>query len=165
MGIDRKRILAIDPGFERLGIAVLEIKNHNKNAPVLLFSECFTTDKKIAFSERLVLIGKKIRTLVKKFNIDTLAIETLFFNTNQKTVMRVAEARGVVVYEAQCSGLIISEFSPLEVKVAVCGYGRANKSQVENMVSRLVELPKRKILDDEFDAIAIGITCSVSIKR
>ena len=158
------RILAIDPGFERLGIAILEIKNQNKNTPILLYSECFQTEKNVPFPERLVLIGKKIKKIVKKFNIDTLAIETLFFNTNQKTAMQVSEARGVVIYEARASGLTVSEFSPLEIKVAVCGYGRASKLQLENMVSRLIMLPDRKILDDEIDAIAVGITCSVSRK-
>src|SRR3990167_3211738 len=93
------KILGIDPGYERVGGAVLE-KNKGDQKEKVLFSECFKTSAKLEFSERLNLIGEEVRTIIKKYKPEVLSIETLFLTTNQKTVMRVAEARGVVIYEA-----------------------------------------------------------------
>ena len=155
------RILGIDPGFERLGITVLE-KPHFAEAlrgkEQVVFSECFKTSAKLEFSERLRLIGQEVRQIIKKYKPEVLAIETLFLNTNQKTVMRVAEARGVVIYEAAQAGLKIFEASPLQIKTAITGYGRADKVQVMKMLKILVELDKNKTSDDELDAIAVALT-------
>ncbi len=151
------RILGIDPGFERLGIAILE-KSKNDKKERVVFSECFKTSSKLDFSERLRLIGEEIRKIIQEYKPEVLAIETLFLNTNQKTVMRVAEARGVVVYEASRTGLEIFEATPLQVKVATTGYGRASKEQIMKMVKILVEIDNIKKLDDELDAIAIALT-------
>lgn len=151
------RILGIDPGFERLGIAVLE-KSKGDNKEKVVFSECFKTSAKLEFSERLVLIGKEVRKIIKKYKPEVLAIETLFLNTNQKTVMHVAEARGVVVYEAALAKIKIFEASPPQIKIATTGYGRANKEQIMKMVKILVEIEKSKTSDDELDAIAIALT-------
>ncbi|MBP9715492.1 MAG: crossover junction endodeoxyribonuclease RuvC, partial [Candidatus Pacebacteria bacterium] len=115
-------ILGIDPGYERLGIAVLE-KNTGKEE--VLHSECFKTSAKLKFEERLFLIGQKIEEVIKKYRPDVLAIETLFSNTNQKTVMHVSEARGVVIYEAIKKDLKIFEASPPQIKMATTGYGKA----------------------------------------
>ena len=166
------RILGIDPGFERLGIAVLE-KDKNGKKPFdktqgkekVLFSECFKTSAKLEFSERLFLIGEEIKSVIKKWKPGVLAIETLFLNTNQKTVMRVAEARGVVIYEASLSGLRIFEASPPEVKTATTGYGKANKEQVMKMVKILTNIDSAKKSDDEMDAIAIALTASAQIRE
>ena len=98
------RILGIDPGFERLGIAILE-KNKNDKKERVLFSECFKTSAKLEFSERLHLIGMEVKRVIKKYKPEVLSVETLFLNTNHKTVMRVAEARGVAIYEATPAGL------------------------------------------------------------
>lgn len=110
------KILGIDPGFERLGIAVLErtasAKGYGASKEQVIFSECFKTSAKLEFSERLNLIGKEVGKIIKEYKPEILAIETLFLNTNQKTVMRVAEARGVVVYEASQAGLRVFEASP-----------------------------------------------------
>jgi len=157
------RILGIDPGYERLGIAVLEKAAHSKGYSVakkedVIFSECFKTSSKLDFGERLVLIGVEIRKIIKKYRPEVLAIETLFLNTNQKTVMRVAEARGVVIYEAVQAGLKIFEATPLQVKVATTGYGRASKEQMMKMVKILVNVEEKKTSDDELDAIAIALT-------
>src|SRR3989344_739413 len=97
------RVLGIDPGFERLGIAVLEKPHYaeaSRGKEQVVFSECFKTSSKLEFAERLSLIGEEIRKVIKKYKPEVLAIETLFLNTNQTTVMRVAEARGVVVDES-----------------------------------------------------------------
>ena len=148
-------ILGIDPGYERLGIAVLE---KNKGKEEVIHSECFKTSAKLKFEERLFLIGQKIEEIIKKYKPEVLAIETLFSNTNQKTVMHVAEARGVVIYEAIKAGLKIFEASPPQIKIATTGYGKADKEQVMRMVKMLVKIDNTKKSDDELDAIAIAIT-------
>ena len=158
------RILGIDPGYERLGIAILE-KNKNESKERVIFSECFKTSVKLDFSDRLNLIGQEAKKVIKKFKPEVLAIETLFLNTNQKTVMRVAEARGVTIYEATLAGLDIFDATPLQIKMATTGYGRASKEQVMKMVNILIETnknkiysPERRTSDDELDAIAIALT-------
>ena len=151
------RILGIDPGFERLGIAIIE-KNNGREKESVLFSECFKTSAKLEFSERLRLIGEEVRKIIKKYKPEMLAIETLFLNTNQKTVMRVAEARGVVIYEAVQAGLKIFEASPLQIKIAITGYGRADKKQLLKMIQMLVEIDRNKTSDDELDAVAVALT-------
>ena len=168
-------ILGIDPGFERLGIAILE-KDKTEKKERVMFSECFKTSAKLDFSERLRLIGEEVRKITKKYKPEVLAIETLFLNTNQKTVMRVAEARGVVVYEASQAGLKIFEASPPQIKIATTGYGRANKEQIKKMVRILVDVnPVRgregsqrpsasNGTDDAMDAIAVALTAFAHIR-
>ncbi len=158
------RILSIDPGYERVGIAVLE-KKSGRDKEKLLHSECFKTSSKLLHDRRLGLIGKKIRAEIKKWEPGALAIETLFFNKNQKTVMAVSEARGVIIYEASSAGLEIYEYSPLQIKIAVTGYGRGDKNQVISMVKALISIKKTSVQDDEFDAIATGLTCFASEKH
>ncbi len=157
------KILGIDPGFERLGIAVLEKSKGEKHEQVI-FSECFKTSVKLEFSERLKLIGEEVQRVIKKYKPEVLAIETLFLTTNHKTVMHVAEARGVVIYEASCAGLKVFEASPPQIKIATTGYGRADKAQIIKMVKILVDIDKSKASDDELDAIAIALTAFAHIK-
>lgn len=158
------RILGIDPGYERLGIAVLE-KNKGEKIEKVIFSECFKTSAKLDFSERLILIGEEVKKIIKKYQPEVLSIETLFLTTNQKTVMRVAEARGVVMYAAAQAGLKIFEATPLQIKVATTGYGRADKNQIIKMVQMLVDIEKGKTSDDELDAIAIALTAFAYMKN
>jgi len=150
------KILSIDPGFERVG-AVIESESNKKNT--LLYSDCFKTSAKIPFHERLTLIGDEIERLIKKYKPQALAIEKLYFTNNQKTVMGVSEARGVIIYSASRNGLNIFEYTPPQIKIAVTGYGRADKKMVINMVFRLIKIEKPTSSDDELDAIAIGLTC------
>lgn len=157
------KILGIDPGFERVGIAILE-KNKTDKKESVLFSECFKTSSKLDFSKRISLIGVKIKKVIKEYKPEILSIETLFLNTNQKTVMRVAEVRGVIIYEAAQKGLKIFEASPPQIKIAITGYGRANKKQVMKMVKILVKIDSLKKSDDELDAIAIALTAFACIK-
>jgi len=165
------KILGIDPGYERLGIAILEKPARNEfhsggnkgdKKETVLFSECFKTSSKLEFNERLSLVGIEIKNIIKKWKPEILAIETLFLNTNQKTVMQVAEVRGVIIYEASINGLKIFEASPPQIKLATTGYGRATKEQIIKMVKILVDKknPKNnaKESDDELDAIAIALT-------
>lgn len=150
-------ILAIDPGFDRIGLAVMKLE---RGKPKLLFSECFKTNAKKVRSERLLAIGKEIKSTVAKWKPEDLAIETLFFNTNITSAIGVAEARGIIIYEATRADMEVFEYSPQSIKIAVTGYGKADKMQMETMVKRLVNLPTKlsKRLDDEVDAIALGIT-------
>jgi crossover junction endodeoxyribonuclease RuvC len=157
------RVLGIDPGYERLGVAVLEKSKGDKKEKVI-FSECFKTSAKLDFNERLFLIGEEVKNVIKKYKPEVLSIETLFLTTNQKTVMHVAEARGVVIYEATCASLKIFEASPPQIKIATTGYGKANKEQVMKMVRILVDLDKKKESDDELDAIAIALTAFAHLK-
>ncbi|MEK7538727.1 MAG: crossover junction endodeoxyribonuclease RuvC [Patescibacteria group bacterium] len=148
------RIIAIDPGYERLGIAVLE--KYKKEE--LVFSTCFKTSKTLPFVERLELVGREVARVIAEYEPKELAIENLFMDNNQKTAMRVAEVRGAILYQARLSGLAIAEYTPLQIKVATTGYGKATKEQVMSMVRRLITGAEKKFQDDEMDAIAIGLT-------
>lgn len=157
------KLLAIDPGVERVGIAVLEKDTSGKE--ILLYSDCFKTSAKLPHPQRLALIGSELKKIITTYNPTALAIEKLFFETNVKTAMIVAEARGVMLYEAASIGMDIYEYTPLEIKVAVTGYGKSDKHAVMSMVPRLISLPEQKRLDDELDAIAIGLTCFAYSKK
>ncbi|MEI7777188.1 MAG: crossover junction endodeoxyribonuclease RuvC [bacterium] len=150
------KVLAIDPGYERLGVAIIEKLPRGKE--VLLFSECFKTSAKIPFNDRLLEIGQEVETVIKKYKPEALAMETLFFNSNQKTAMNVAETRGAITYEAMKNGLKFYQYTPLQIKVAVTGSGRADKKQVISMIDRLITINKEIPHDDEYDAIACGLT-------
>lgn len=154
------RIIAIDPGYERLGIAVLEKEENKKD--VLLHSECFRTSSKLSHAARLRDIGKRIEEVIESFSPQALAIETLFLTNNQKTVMRVGEARGVILFIAASHNLKIFEYSPPQIKAAVTSDGRSDKKQMVSMIPRLIAIGKEIEFDDEYDAIAVGITCMAS---
>ncbi|MEK7567668.1 MAG: crossover junction endodeoxyribonuclease RuvC [Patescibacteria group bacterium] len=156
------KVLGIDPGYERLGIAVIQGKRGEEK---LLHSECFKTSAKLPFAERLVLIGEKVEKIINKYKPDLLSIENLFLNKNQKTVMRVAEVRGAIIYIAKKNKARVVEYTPLQIKNAIIGYGRADKRQVEFMISKLIKIPARKMIDDEYDAIAVALTASASFRQ
>ena len=150
------RVLALDPGYERLGIAVLEKETGGKER--LIFSECFQTPKTSQFIDRLHAVGVELRKIIKEYSPQAVAIESLFFTNNQKTAMHVAEVRGVIMYEAMNHKLQFAEYTPGQIKNAVTGDGRADKKQIFSMVTKLVKIDKKVAFDDEYDAIAIGIT-------
>jgi len=147
------RIIAIDPGYERLGIAVLEKTKKEE----ILFSECFKTKATLPFVDRLELVGREVARIIEKFQPEALSIENLFISTNQKTAMRVAEVRGAIIYQARLSGLAIYEYTPLQIKTSITGYGKATKEQMIRMVKKLVSGADDIEQDDEMDAIAIGL--------
>lgn len=124
----------------------------------LVFSTCILTDKKASLPERIGELGAEFRSIVSEHRPDQVAIETLFFNKNQKTAVAVAEARGAIILMAQEHGAIVKEFGPAEIKVAVTGYGKSDKTAVMDMLRRLVPNIPPKALDDEYDAIAIAVT-------
>ncbi len=148
------KILAIDPGYDRMGIAVIE---GDPSRPTLVWSDCIQPQKG-AREERLARVSRAITGAIKKYSPDALAIETLFFNANIKTAIGVAEARGAILAAAGILHIPVIECSPQQVKVAVTGHGGASKAEVAKMIPRLLALSKKKRLDDELDAIGIGIT-------
>ena len=152
------RILAIDPGYDRLGIAVLE---GDVSRPSLVWSDCIITEKGKRES-RLAHVSLAITKAIREYKPDALAIETLFFNKNIKTAVGVAEARGAILSAAGIAALPVLEYSPQQVKSAVTGHGGADKGAVARMILKLLSLPEKKRLDDEMDAIAIGITALAS---
>ncbi len=143
------RVLAVDPGYDRIGCAVME-----KNK--LLFSECFIPAQG-EFGERLREAYRRVSWLIQEYAPGAIALETLYFGTNQKTAIRVAEARGVIVLAAAEAGVTLYEYSPQAVKIAVTGSGNAPKNGVVKMVSKLIPLPPGKRYDDEYDAIALAL--------
>lgn len=151
------RFLGIDPGYDRVGIAIVE-KNPAGNKEMVIFSECFETDKKLDARERTYLVGKRVKEILATHKPDALALETLFFNTNQKTAMVVAGVRGMILYLAKDVGCTVYEYHPQEIKVAVTGYGKSDKVAVTTMVKQLVSSCPEKAKDDEYDAIAIAVT-------
>jgi crossover junction endodeoxyribonuclease RuvC len=152
------RILAIDPGYDRLGIAVVE---GDASRPTLVWSDCIQPEKG-ARENRLSCVSKAVTSAIKKYSPDVLAIETLFFNKNIKTAVGVAEARGVILASAGTASIPVVEYSPQQIKNAVTGHGGADKNAVARMIPKLIVLPEKKRLDDELDAIAIGITALAS---
>jgi crossover junction endodeoxyribonuclease RuvC len=152
------RILAIDPGYERLGIAILE-RTPGSRKEVLVHSDCFKTPASLPFPERLWMIGQAVGKTIETYDPTALAIETLLWGANAKTAIKVAEARGVVLYEAASRGLAVYEYTPQAIKLAAGGYGGSRKKEVASLIHRLIDIQKPIKYDDELDAIAIGITC------
>ena len=146
------KIISIDPGYERLGIAVFEDGK-------LLFSECFKTSAALEFSKRILLIGIHLQEIIDQHKPTVFTIENLFLNTNHKTVMKVSEVRGVLIYVAEINKLKIHEFTPLQIKAAITGSGRSDKLAVEKMIKILLpDIAKmERRVDDEYDAIACGL--------
>jgi crossover junction endodeoxyribonuclease RuvC len=154
-------ILGIDPGYGRVGIAVIEKVSKGEK---LIHSECFETDGKLPHPKRLLLIGEKVREIIEKYGPRKIAIETLLWSKNKKTALQVAEARGVILLEAARWGVFVCEYNPNQIKLAVTGYGKSDKKQVIDMVEKLIKLNPpvggKKRHDDEYDAIATALTCA-----
>ncbi len=151
------KILAVDPGYERLGLAILE-KDSRGGQEILIASECFKTSSKLPHPERLGLIKKRLEEKITEHRPEALAIEKLFFAKNQKTALLVAEARGAIISTAQTAGLSVFEFTPSQIKSAVTGHGSSDKTAIIKMVEQLIRIEKTIKHDDEYDAIAVGLT-------
>ena len=156
------RILGIDPGFDRLGVCILDKKGDKEE---LIFSTCIITNRKETFEERLYAIGKELTIIIETHKPQELAIETIFFTTNQKTIITVAEVRGICIYLAFLNKLSIHEYSPPQIKLAVTGYGKATKEDLALMVPKILgKQGTSGLIDDEMDAIAIALTHSAHRK-
>ena len=153
------KILGIDPGMAIVGYGLIEIEKDNIK---LLASGSIQTDKKLPDSKRLLEIFNDLSTIVEKYQPDCASVENLFFFKNQKTVIPVAEARGVILTVLEKFEIPTYSYTPMEVKQILTGYGRADKKEVEQMVRLTLETEKLPKLDDTVDAIAIAICHSRS---
>lgn len=147
-------ILGIDPGTATTGFGII---NHTKNQPELVDFGIISTNKSLSDAERLAILAHDINQLIKKFKPEAVGVEKLFLTTNQKTVMTVSQARGVVLLVCQQNKLPIFEFTPLQVKSFICGNGKAVKQQVQFVVQKTFKLKSPPKPDDAADALAIAL--------
>lgn len=155
MTVKVQRILGLDPGYGRLGFGVIEV---NKGSVSCLGCGLITTPVGKRQAARLLELAEDIQALIKKFKPDVVAIEILFFSKNVTTGLKVAEVRGVILLLAEKAGLEIVEVRPNEVKLALTGYGKADKKQMQQMITKVLCLPKVPKPDDAADALAIAWT-------
>lgn len=152
-------IIGIDPGYEKMGCAIIDKNNGSEK---LIYSTCIITDRKDTHGERLLLIVKKLDEIISNFKPGAMAVEKLYFTANQKTAIKVAEARGLAIYLAAKNNISVYEFAPLEVKMAITGYGKADKNQVKEMVKAILKTDNLPKIDDEIDAIAVALALQPS---
>ncbi len=157
---NEQTILAIDPGFDRCGVAIITVGA----TTVVTHSQCIQTNKKETHAERLAQIYRTLEAVMTEWKPDAIALETLFFSVNKKTVIAVAEARGIIVLLAGLHGLPLIELSPQEVKQAMTGTGNADKVAVQKMVALTLKIDIAKKLDDEIDAIALGMAAAGTLR-
>ena len=148
------RILGIDPGYAIVGFGVLEAQRGQAR---LVRCGAINTPAGVPMPQRLVQIQADLETLIHQFAPDVMAIEELFFNTNVTTGIAVAHARGVLLYTAEKCGIPLHEYTPSQVKMAVVGYGKAEKRQVMDMTRRLLHLKAVPRPDDAADALALAL--------
>ena len=155
------RILGIDPGFAITGYSVID---YSGNKFKLITSGAILTEAHTSFPLRLEKIYNDLNRIIEEFKPECMAIEELFFNNNAKTAINVAQARGVILVTAKLNNLPIYEYTPLQVKQAVVGYGRADKMQVQRMVKMILNEEKLPKLDDTTDSMAMAICHAHSLK-
>jgi crossover junction endodeoxyribonuclease RuvC len=157
-------MLGIDPGYDRVGVSVINKINNKEN---LIFSTCVITNKKESHAKRIRFIADNLLEIINKYKPSHACIETLFLFKNQKTVMAVAEARGVINYICEINNIKVLELTPMQIKANIAGHGHADKEQVKYMVQNILNAKSweseklesfDKKIDDEIDAIAIGIS-------
>jgi crossover junction endodeoxyribonuclease RuvC len=148
-------ILGIDPGYATVGWGVIKSEKGRHSA---VGYGVITTPKTQPMPDRLVYIGNELSKLIETHKPDAVAVEELFFHTNQKTVITVAQARGVIIYVAQGLGARLYEYTPLQIKQALTGYGRAEKQQMQIMVKTILCLKEIPKPDDAADALAVALT-------
>lgn len=153
------RILGIDPGIAIVGYGIIDIKGSSIS---MVEYGCITTSSKSNLADRLFFIKNEMTDIIEEFQPEEMAIEELFFNKNVKTAITVAQARGVEILAAKMKGLEIYEYTPLQIKQALVGYGRAEKEQVQEMVKMVLSLSDRPKPDDAADALAVAICHSFS---
>lgn len=154
-------ILGIDPGTARTGWAVIEADRGSLGA---LAYGCITTKKSDELPVRLFLLHQKLTGFIREYKPNCLAVEELFWGTNAKTVIPVAQARGIALLTAAEQGVPVVSYSPLAIKRTITGSGTADKKQVQKMVTRLLHLSRIPTPDDAADALAIALTHAYSHK-
>ena len=155
------RILGIDPGFAITGFSVIDYEG---NKFKLITSGAILTEAHTSFPLRLEQIYNQLNQIITEYKQDAMAIEELFFNNNAKTAINVAQARGVILVTAKLNKVPIYEYTPLQVKQAVVGYGRADKMQVQRMVKMILNEENLPKLDDTTDSMAMAICHAHSSK-
>jgi crossover junction endodeoxyribonuclease RuvC len=148
------RVLGIDPGYAIVGFGVVD---YDKGKFATVQYGAIRTEAHTAFEDRLLEVFTDMETLLATVKPDAMAIETLFFTSNQKTVIAVAEARGALLLAAKRAGVPVFEYTPLQVKQSVAGYGKATKKQVQEMTRTLLKLDTVPKPDDTADALAMAI--------
>lgn len=157
-----KRILGIDPGTGILGFGVIEIDSKNKAH--LIDAGVIRTPVHEDTSVRLLTIYDELTSLIKELKPEVMSVEKLFFAQNVTTAMTVAQARGVVLLCGQQHGLELHEYTPLQIKQAITGYGRADKKQMQEMVRVILGLKETPKPDDCADALAAALCCAQSVR-
>lgn len=155
------KILGIDPGTGRVGWGIV---THEKGVDSFVACGCFETKANSELPERLLKIHAFLQELIETHQPDELAVESLFFEKNAKTAIDVAAARGVILLAGALAGLPISQYTPLQVKSALTGFGKAEKSQVEFMVGKVLHLKEKIKPDDAADAVAIALTHAFRVR-
>jgi len=154
-------ILGIDPGTARIGAGLIEYKD--KKASVVCY-DCLETSAKNSTAERLRDLHKQLTKFIKKHQPAVVAVEDLFFFKNVKTIIKVSQARGVILLAVAQAKLPVYEYTPLQIKQALTGYGRAEKKQIQQMVKVILNLKEIPKPDDAADALAIAICCAHSLR-
>lgn len=154
-------ILGIDPGTARVGWAIVNPKNIHKDAA---FYGCVTTEKEKAPEIRLKTIYDELLNIIDMYKPDCLSVENLFFSTNAKTAISVGEARGVILLAAGTRHIPVYSYTPNVVKQTICGFGGADKKQVQYMVKQILKLSEVPKPDDTADALALALTHAYSYK-
>jgi len=155
-----RRVLGIDPGYDRCGFAVLSCSGQGRSVE-LLASGTLRTSRADALPQRLHALGRALEQVIAQWRPDEMAVEPLYFNRNVKTVIEVSQARGVILERAAAAGVHVAEYTPTVVKSQLTGHGQALKTQVAFMVCRLTGVKQGAKLDDEMDAIAIALCHSM----
>jgi crossover junction endodeoxyribonuclease RuvC len=155
------RILGIDPGYGRMGYGVVEKQGSDW---VHVAHGCVETPKGDTFADRLLALSSALEKFIRLHKPVRAAVEDLFFAKNAKTAMQVGAARGVILLTLFQHKLPVDEYTPMQVKQAVTGYGRADKAQMQKMVALLLKLPKKPIQDDAADALAVALTAGLSLR-
>jgi crossover junction endodeoxyribonuclease RuvC len=158
------RILGIDPGIAITGWGVLDVGAKSINDLKLRDYGVIRTAKELAHGERLREIYDDMKEIIERFDPEVIAVEKLYFCNNAKTAISVGEARGIVLLAATEANLRLFEFTPLEIKDSVCGYGKADKKQVQKMVASILSMQEIPKPDDAADGLAVAICCSSACK-
>jgi len=155
----QKIVLGVDPGYGRTGYGVIAVEGSK-----IKYLTCgvIETDAKILFSERLIAINRELKQIIKKYKPNLMAVEELFFYKNVTTAVKVGQARGVIILTGSLEKIPVVEYTPLQVKQAVCCYGKAEKKQIQQMVKVLLSLQSLPKPDDAADALAIAICAANS---
>jgi crossover junction endodeoxyribonuclease RuvC len=154
-------ILGLDPGTAIVGYGVIV---SDKSQLSHIAHGCITTDKSLPMPTRLNQIAKQLRVILKQYQPDLVAVEDLYFARNVTTAITVAQARGVLLQTVANLGLSVEHYTPLQIKQALTGYGKADKQQMQKMITMLLGLAEVPRPDDAADALAVAVTCANSIR-